>query len=158
MCTAVESELGQRIAVCLFGSMHNLSGYIREAGPVSRRGWTSSNFVEIQAFLRQRCERRIGHLSRPELAVETLKAVYGVGTSGADDPVSLHPRNRSFTYCDIQSNAEWYAKIHCDIDFVQEFRRSFLGFDRVLIGSPLWLASPVAEVFRYADPTGPQRE
>lgn len=149
--SAAWNRLGQHVAICLFGSMHNLSSYLKEAGPVSRTGWTSSYFNEIQAFVRQRCERPIGHLDIEELAVETLKVAYAAGADERHGQEKYRPWNRSYTYGDIPIDVEWFALVHRDVDIRHTFNGDYHNFDRILIGSPLWLCSPLSVIRRYSD-------
>ena len=145
-------DVGQRkTALCLFGSMHNLSGYLREYGPKSRGGWTSSSFPQINAFVRQRCQRPIGNLNYLELVVRTFESVFAGGQIGRDSPWSFRPWNRGFTYGDME--VDWLAHVHCDVSLREADwpNPAPFGFERIVIASPLWIRGETDAVRRYSE-------
>lgn len=107
------------VAVCMFGSMENFAGYIQDTGPVreSGGGWHSSAAPSVFEFLYS-----IGHeRSSQELATLAFNAlIIALEQGGSRHDVSGldRPWLRSFTYGDIQDEAEWLAEIYLDVDLL----------------------------------------
>lgn len=139
-----ELSCGQsgRAAICLFGSMGNFKDMLQNAD-ANRFGWSSSSAPAVTEFLRSRgTVVPPGYDDRVAIATEALKIAKGQGLSGhGGDPSSWRPWRRGFTFGDVQDSARWLAEIYCDVDLVNETGESFDGYDRVLIGAPLWMTT-----------------
>lgn len=137
------------VAVCLFGSLENFAGHIQDAGPVkeSGGGWYSSAAPAVFEFLHSVGHEKSAKEPR-ELVWDALRIAlkqggdkYGV--SGLD-----RPWLRSFTYGDIQDEAEWLAEIYLDVDLLDTIPDRYEGFRRALIGAPLWIRTPNLSAMR----------
>ena len=137
--------------------MDNFLGRIQSAGPGFDSGWTCSNAPRVFQFLQAQCKSTDSRLTIDELAVEALMIAAGQGashhfTSPDDDPRGLdRPWRRAFTYGDLERDAEWLAKIYCDVDLTElpctGYDR-YWGFRRVLIGAPFWIRTPNPQALR----------
>ncbi|KFU78455.1 hypothetical protein SAMN04489729_6874 [Amycolatopsis lurida] len=153
MYTTVSEPDGGRIAVCLFGSVHNYADFVADSGAPSQHGWTCSEAGSIRRFLDEECRVRPSWASEEELARDAVKVACSQGEDGAV-PVARRRCgwHRGHTYGDTGEVGEWLAEIYCDFDFRKTQLGPQDGHDRVLIGAPFWLRTPSLRAIRlYAD-------
>lgn len=171
MFTVVDNSRQYReaTAVCLFGSMDNFPEYIRESGPRTAEGWTSSAARSVFKYLKSqgRDIEGYGSLDRDtpgNMALAALQVARDQGTYKAARECTYgldRPWERSYTYGDALE-AQWLAQIYLDmtreeiyLDIIREdleagFEAAFdmesfsetIPYRRVLIGAPLWIRTP----------------
>lgn len=171
MFTTVDYSRQHReaVAVCLFGSMDNIPEYIRESGPCTATGWTSSAARSVFEYLKSegRDIKGYGILdmdTRGDMAFAALQIARNQGTYKAARECTYgldRPWERSYTYGDAVE-AQWLAQIYLDmtreeiyLDLIREdleagFEAGFdiesfsevMPYSRVLIGAPLWIRTP----------------
>lgn len=154
MFAEVRSHSGGPIAVCLFGSMDNFSEFLRNAKAPLEQGWSSSSLPAVIKYVASRCTKQPdAHPTRHGIAIEALKIATHEGMHGD----SLHPRNRrpwhrAFTFGDVPQMADWLAEIYLDVDLIAETGTTYDGYNRILIGAPLWISTPYLNSVRlYED-------
>jgi hypothetical protein len=153
----------ESVAVCLFGSMDNFLEYIRESGPLTAEGWTSSAARSVFKYLKSQGRDIEGYglldLDTPgDMAFAALQIAHDQGTyKGAwECTYGLdRPWERSYTYGDAVE-AQRLAQIYLDmtreeiyLDMIREdveagFEAGFdmesfseaIPYRRVLIGAP----------------------
>ena len=137
------------VAICLFGSMTNFVEFLGAAKMTTWSfptgdGWSSSAAPDVLAFIESRCSKLPSfYTSNAHIGVEALKIADGQGLRGDEsDPKSFRPWRRSFTFGDIQRSAEWLAEVYCDIDLRNEITEPVDGYERIIIGAPLWIMTP----------------
>src|ERR1051326_6391210 len=153
MYTVVQAGNGDRVAICLFGSMHNYSSRIRDAEPL-RAGWTSSSGPYILRLMNSHGASN-GYSNDPDdfeyVAVEAVKAVLHQGMPGYDYLYDRYPEARGFTLGHAHE-VEWFAKIYSDITVTKSAWNDSLADlgspDRILIGAPIWARSAESEKLR----------
>ena len=146
------SDAGQRVDLCLFGSMDNVRGY----GVLDHfsDGWFSSAWYAIEELLNSRGRRNTSQWDDEESrSIEALKIALGHGTS--PDTRAGRPETRAFTIGHAE-DCELMAEVYTDV-VLPPSRGDFLygqlaGAQRIIVGRPLWVrtASPEA-VVRYAE-------
>ena len=156
----VEDRAG-RVAVCLFGSLENYAESIpRSTDPSPRleHGWTSSAAPDIERFLSTRSVDGVVIKDREDLAREAVRVVLFQGERGPG--TGAHKGyNRSFTYGETNRSAEWCAEIYDDIDLGDTRAGAEEGFDRVLVGAPMWVRTPSpCDMWLYSKHTPEERE
>lgn len=154
------------VAVCLFGSMDNFPEYIRESGPRTGRGWTSSAARSVFKFLKSHGKEIEGvgltDMDTPgEMCHAALQIARDQGTHKPSWECTYgldKPWERAYTYGDARQ-AQWLAQIYLDMareEIIRDMAREDFeadGFDldkfseavpyrRVLIGTPLWIRTP----------------
>lgn len=146
------SDAGQRVDLCLFGSMDNVRGY----GVLDHfsDGWFSSAWYAIEELLNSRGRRNTSQWDDEESrSIEALKIALEHGTS--PDTRAGRPETRAFTIGHAE-DCELMAEVYTDV-VLPPSRGDFLygqlaGAQRIIVGRPLWVrtASPEA-VVRYAE-------
>lgn len=143
------NSLGQRVDICLFGSMTNFAGYIQKAD-YNSDGWTSSAWYAIDELLLSRGQQNTSQWDDEESrAVEALKIAESQGVGAA--PLEKRdggPSTRGFTIGSAD-DSEWLAEIYVDVLLTKDrwnfdpIEREY-GAERILIGAPVWIrtASP----------------
>ncbi len=136
-------------AICLFGSMTNFIEFLGVAKMTTWRfptgdGWSSSAAPDVLAFIESRCSKLPSfYTSNAQIGIEALKIADGQGLRAEkSDPKNSRPWRRSFTFGDIQRSAEWLAEVYCDIDLRNEISGPVDGYERIIIGAPLWIMTP----------------
>lgn len=132
--TRTVSSNGQRVEVCLFGSIENCAEYI-SGSTVRAPYWSASSTWAIEEFLKHKGRKPAPTWDDAEsIAMETLRVLYMSGMMGK------YVRHRILS-------AEWFAEIYHDVELTKE-RWSFKPgvdmpepVDRILIGAPLWVRS-----------------
>ncbi|MFD4636970.1 hypothetical protein ACFWN2_06620 [Lentzea sp. NPDC058436] len=157
MHTTTCTSAGERVDLCLFGSLENTADYIGGADqPPS--GWSSSAAPAIARFIESRGTVNNSQWDDPQsLAVEALKIAVEQGITGRWAEHADKPWTRGFTLGQARES-EWFAEIYSDVVLDQE-RWSFRADDgispevsRILVGAPLWLRTPgVQAATRYRD-------
>jgi hypothetical protein len=150
MYTVVQASNGDRVAVCLFGSMHNYVDRIRDTEQ-RKAGWTSSSGPYIMKLIKSHGESN-GYSDDPDdfeyVAVETVKAVLHQAMSGYDHLYDGLPETRGFTLGHADE-VEWFAKIYSDIRVTKGSWNDNLADlgspDRILIGAPVWTRTAMPE-------------
>ena len=146
------------VAICLFGSMDNFPEYIRESGPRKEWGWSSSAARSVFKFIKSQGKEIEGYgfLDTPgDMCYAALQIARDQGiykpswecTYGLD-----RPWERAFTYGDARE-AQWLAEIYLDMtraDFEADgfdfpHWEEAIPYQRVLIGTPLWMRTPSPE-------------
>jgi len=147
---SVRSSTGQRVEVCLFGSLDNMAGYVG-ASDRTESGWASSAAPAIELFLTSHGTVNASQWDDPEsISVEAMKIARYQGITGhmVDEG---KPWTRGFTLSHTD-DSEWFAEIYSDV--VLDKNRWDLDeeVDRIIIGAPIWVrtARPLA-VTRYRD-------
>jgi hypothetical protein len=151
-CTKGFASDGSRVAICLFGSVENFIGLAADDEP-RKMGWYSSNAPAVLRFIRSggvpdgtdTPERRVPTLEW--YAREGLKIAFLQGMSSSTDKVIDHPWRRGFSYGHIDEAAEWMAEVFVDVRLKIEES----GFNRVVIGAPLWIRTPTPSAIRMYD-------
>jgi hypothetical protein len=172
----------EAVAVCLFGSMDNFPEYIRESGPRTAQGWTSSAARSVFKYLKSHGRDiegdgfldTLGDMAYAALQIARDQGTYKGAwecTYGLD-----RPWERSYTYGDAVE-AQWLAQIYLDmtleeiyLDMTREDREAGFeaGYDveglseeipyrRVLIGAPLWIRTPgprAVRLYAHCDDLG----
>lgn len=145
MLTTVEASNGERVTVCLFGSMHNFLDRIRKVEP-HEAGWTSSSGPYIMQLIAS--QGQSGGTFYEEdieyLAVETVKALMYQGISTHEHLHEGLPETRGFTLGHAL-DVEWFAKIYRDVRVTRDRWTDDLeeigSPHRILIGAPLWVST-----------------
>ncbi|GAB3157117.1 hypothetical protein GCM10027290_56850 [Micromonospora sonneratiae] len=141
---------GTRVAVCLFGSRDNVSGFMGPEDPVAE-GWSSSAAPSISKWLISRCAENKSQWDDPQsISVEAMKIAFNQGSTFESRQSLDQPWMRGYTFGDV-SDSEWFAEIYSDV--VLDPNRWSLRepVDRILVGAPVWVRTPRAAVRRYID-------
>jgi hypothetical protein len=137
-------DRARRVAICMFGSLENYAEFIpRSTDPSPRleHGWTSSAAPDIERFLSTRNVDGVVIRDREDLAREAVRVVLFQGDRGPYTDAS-RGYNRSFTYGETNRYAEWCAEIYEDVSLGDTGGGAEEGYDRVLIGAPMWVRTP----------------
>ncbi len=150
--TSWTAENGQRIAVCLFGSMDNFDGWIRDSHPGTVSGWASSATSDVMKWLQKNVKWNIRHWGESVGNVACKMASYdiAIGTTQA------HRQKRRYYEKDLvlkQENAEWFSFIYYTEG---PGEKRTVPFDIVLIGRPFWLRSKHLAVRTTDEYSGPE--
>ncbi|GAA4599824.1 hypothetical protein BJY16_003216 [Actinoplanes octamycinicus] len=138
--TEATSSTGIRVAMCMFGSRDNLADMLPTTS--EREGWSSSAAPSIVNFIRSRCTAPDRHWDEVELAEEAVNMLLHQGEPGPSD----QPQMRGFTLGHISDFGEWMMEVYFDVDFTGELLDYVAGgYDRVLLGAPLWIRTPTPE-------------
>jgi hypothetical protein len=146
MHTTTQSSAGDRIEVCLFGSLKNTAGYVG-GGDTPPGGWPSSAAYAIDRFIRSHGTVNNSQWDDDEsFAVEALKIATEQGVTGAWDEHEGKPWSRGFTL-GRTDESEWFAKIYLDTALTKDrwhFDHGGIRPDvaRILIGAALWVRTP----------------
>lgn len=160
MHTRIESSLGTRADICLFGSINNFWGRIQRAD-YNPAGWTSSAWHAIEELLATRGQENTSQWDDEESrAVEALKIAIGQGITTYVSKHKDRPWTRGFTIGSVD-DTEWLADIYVDVKLTKD-RWDFspsepeYGAERVLIGAPVWIrtASSAPVTFYHPGRTG----
>jgi hypothetical protein len=140
--TRTIADNGQRIDVCLFGSVNELPDRIRKAAS-PETGWMTPAARWIEELL-DTDGRANGRPAAPDdyepIAVEALKVVQ---YQGYNTHAELHrglPQTRAFTLAHARP-AEWFARIVADVELTRR-RWNVIELedpDRILVGVPAWV-------------------
>jgi hypothetical protein len=143
--TRTIADNGQRIDVCLFGSMNDFPERIRRADS-PETGWMTPAARWIEQLL-DTDGRANGRPGTPDdyepIAVEALKVVQ---YQGFDTFAELHrglPETRAFTLAHARP-VEWFARIVVDVELTRH-RWNVIELedpDRILVGTPAWVRVP----------------
>lgn len=141
MYSRAETDGGNQVGVCLFGSMDNLADFIAEsATQPDRGGWTASSAKEIERFLSTGEVEDGTFIDSPEdLAREAVKVACRQGETASTRTGGYY---RGFTYGETRDVAEWCAEVYCDVDMSNTALGPAEGHSRVLVGAPLWVRTP----------------
>ncbi len=147
------STAGQRVDLCLFGSMDNVRGY----GALDHfaDGWFSSAWHAIEELLDSRGRTNRSQWDDEESrSVEALKIALEHGTSRATR--AGRPETRAFTVGHAE-DCELMAEVYTDVVLTSgrwnfQHDGQLAGAQRIIVGRPLWVrtASPES-VVRYAE-------
>jgi hypothetical protein len=172
MFTTVDYSQRHRdsVAVCLFGSVDNFPEYIKETGPCTDWGWSSSAARSVFRFLRSH-GRELDNPPFPDtpgkMAAEALQIACAQGTYRLAQECTYdmnRPWERSYTYGDARE-AQWLAQIYVDMrreDFqaegidIEDYAHD-IPVGRVLVGAPLWIRTPgprAIRMYAYCDSEG----
>lgn len=135
------STAGQRIDLCLFGSLDNLAGF--RAADAPEAGWTSSAWLAVNELLESRGAVNTSQWDDPEsLSVEALKVALRHGNQPHSRALD-EPWTRGYTLGHVP-NGEWVAEVYTDVILSPE-RWNFHESDsmeagqRIIVGAPLWV-------------------
>lgn len=154
--TTVCSSSGNRVGICLFGSLDNTAGFIGGSDKPPG-GWTSSSMWAIDSLIKSR-----GAIIKPmwdeeSLAIEALKIATQQGVTGRSQDHAGQPWTRGFTLGSTEAS-EWLAEIYLDVEVdkvrwnLQRDGISSPDVSRILVGAPLWVRTPGPDaVTRYRD-------
>lgn len=143
---------GDPVDVCLFGSMHNYSGWVRAADE-SGSGWASSSAPAILALLESAGRVNL-EADDPEdyepIAVEALRIALDQGNWTFDEAHHDLPESRGYTLGRAEP-ARWCARIYLDVTLTKgRWRLEDLGNPRrILIGAPLWVRTSPTGLIPY---------
>ncbi|MFJ6196202.1 hypothetical protein [Micromonospora sp. NPDC092111] len=141
---------GTRVALCLFGSRHNVADFIGPHDAVAS-GWTSSSMWSITRWLAERCAASgLRHDDPQSISVEAMKIAFDQGSTRESRDASDQPWRRGYTFGDAP-DAEWFAEIYSDVVLDKDRWGLDEPVDRILVGAPLWVRTPRAAVRRYRD-------
>lgn len=142
---------GQRIDLCLFGSMDNLHG----SGPLDdfTGGWYSSAYWAVQELLNTRGQTNTSQWDDPEsLSVEVLKIALEDGW--LPDSQRGRPETRGRTILRAEA-CELMAEVYTDVVLTTSrwtLTGDLAGAQRIIVGRPLWVRTTTEEaVTRYAE-------
>ncbi|MHA6764045.1 hypothetical protein [Streptacidiphilus sp. PAMC 29251] len=148
------SDTGQRVDLCLFGSMDNVRGYGKLDHFVD--GWFSSAWYAIEELLNSHGQRNTSQWDDSESrSVEALKIALEHGTSRATQ--AGRPETRGFTVGHAE-DCELMAEVYTDV-ILTPSRWNWTSQDgelaeaqRIIVGRPLWVRTATPEaVVRYAE-------
>jgi hypothetical protein len=144
MFAELRPDSGTPVALCLFGSMDNFSEFLRNAKAPLEAGWTNSSLPAIIKCVAARCTDLSAEFSsRHGFAIEALKVATREGVFGdGRRPRNSRPWNRAFTFGDVPQVADWLAEIYLDVDLIAATGCTYNGYGRILVGAPLWIATP----------------
>lgn len=147
--TSVRSSTGDRVEVCLFGSLDNMRDYV-VASDKTGGGWVSSAAEAIHLLVASRGTVNTSQWDDPEsISVEALKIAQDQGISGRREEHEGKPWTRGYTLSHAE-DSEWFAEIHTDVVLDKSRWRLDEDVDRILIGAPLWVRTPQPQaVTRY---------
>ncbi|MHA6763354.1 hypothetical protein [Streptacidiphilus sp. PAMC 29251] len=145
------NRAGQRIDVCLFGSMDNLHG----SGPLDSftGGWYSSAYHAVQELLETQGLVNTSQWDDPEsLSVEVLRIALEDGWLPNSRPGRPETRGRTILRAEA---CELMAEVYSDV-VLTEARWSLTGdlkgAQRIIVGRPLWVRTTTDDaVVRYAE-------
>ncbi|MFJ7277141.1 hypothetical protein [Kitasatospora sp. NPDC098663] len=146
-----ESSSGQRVDLCLFGSVDNMADF--GAGEAVE-GSSSSAWYAVAELLASRGARNTSQWDEPGLAVEALKIALG-DRERAEGGSSQEPWTRRWALGHA-TDVEWLAVIYSDVALDPERWNfdgtSLEGVQRIIVGAPIWVrtATPQA-VVRYSE-------
>lgn len=146
--TTMTSSTGVRVAVCLFGSLHNTADYLG-ARDKFEEGWSSSAAWEIEKFLRDQGGEGAPTEDLEYLSTEALKICRHQGETGRHEEHAGKPHTRGFTLGHAE-DSEWLAEIYSDV--VLDKQRWLVDWevDRIVIGAPFWVRTPSPQaITRY---------
>lgn len=153
MHTRACSAHGQRVDICLFGSMDNVSGF----GPYDdfTAGWTSSAAPAIGELLESKGTRNTSQWDDDQSrSVEALKIVLHQGSAGIAEDHADGPEARGFTI-GHSGDCQFFAEIYTDVVLDPQrwnFKDDLVGTQRIMVGRPVWIRSmSPAAVVRYAE-------
>ncbi|WP_157362017.1 hypothetical protein [Haloechinothrix halophila] len=156
MHTSIRTSTGDRVDVCLFGSLENMADHAG-ASDKPPEGWTSSAARTIELYVQSRGTVNDSQWDDPEtLALEVLKIATEQGIIGEWKDHVDKPWTRGFTL-GCAEESEWFAEIYDDVVLDKDrwtFRHDEAGYgvDRILIGAPLWVRTPSPQAMkRYRD-------
>jgi hypothetical protein len=146
--TQVTTSIGERVGVCLFGSLDNMADWAGAKDDFPA-GWSSSAWYAIRDLLRSRGVVKDSQWDDDEqLSVEVLK----VATEQGKTPRSVpgEPWTRGYTLCRAD-DAEWVAEIFMDTRLTPG-RWSDLpaSVDRILTGALMWVRTGPDSITRYS--------
>ncbi|GAA0553579.1 hypothetical protein [Actinomadura livida] len=151
--TRTRSTSGQRVELCLFGSLDNTAGF--RTSDALDTGWSSSASQAIEELLQSHGRQNSSQWDDEESrAVEALKIALNQGITGGIAEHENRPWTRGYTLGHAR-NCEWLAEIYTDVildGHRWDFRGSLAGAERIMVGVPLWVrtASPNS-IVRYAE-------
>ncbi|MEU8661871.1 hypothetical protein [Actinoplanes philippinensis] len=145
--TETVSSDGTKVAICMFGSRDNLSDMLPETS--ERRGWSSSAAPSIVEFVRGRCTTAEGIWDQNDLAYEAVNMLLRQGVSGPDGN-PRRPWLRGFTLGHISDIGDWMMEVYFDVEFTPR-QTDVGGYDRVLLGAPLWIRTPTPQALVVYD-------
>jgi len=141
---------GSRVVVCLFGSRDNMTGFVRPYDH-HESGWSSSAMWSITDWLATQCTVNDSQWDDPEsISVEAMKIAIYQGKNTASEANPDQPWLRGYTIADT-AKAEWFAEIYSDVMLTPGRWNLGERVDRILVGAPLWIRTPKADVRRYRD-------
>jgi len=146
------NRAGQRIDLCLFGSMDNLHG----SGPLDsfNGGWYSSAYYAVQELLETRGQVNTSMWDDPEsLSVEVLRIALEEGWLHNSQPGRPETRGRTILRAEA---CELMAEVYTDVVLTESrWRRlsdDLKGAQRIIVGRPLWVRTTTDDaVVRYAE-------
>ncbi|MFC1403180.1 MULTISPECIES: hypothetical protein [Streptacidiphilus] len=145
------NRAGQRIDLCLFGSLDNLHG----SGPIDSftGGWYSSAYHAVQELLETQGQVNTSQWDDPEsLSVEVLRIALEDGWLPNSQPARPETRGRTILRAEA---CELMAEVYSDV-VLTEARWSLTGdlkgAQRIIVGRPLWVRTTTDDaVVRYAE-------
>lgn len=106
---------------------------------------------DIEHFLKTRSVDGVVVRDWEDLAREAVRVAVFQGNKGPFVDASKG-YNRSFTYGETNGFAEWCVEIYADVSFADTNVKSEEGFDRVIVGAPLWVRTPSpCDIYLYDD-------
>lgn len=131
------TEDGKRVAVCLFGSMDNFDGWIRDSHPSTVTGWASSATHDVVRWLQQNEPWNNKHWAESIGNVACKMANYEIALGKSQSYSSSSRSNYAKDLVGRQDETEWLAFIY--YVEIADIRYLHVPFDIVLIGRPFWL-------------------
>ncbi|MCZ4123788.1 hypothetical protein [Streptomyces sp. H39-S7] len=150
--TRIQSNSGQRVDLCLFGSLDNAADF--RPGE-ALEGSSSSAWYAVAELLESRGQRNTSQWDDQGLAVEALEIALGDRERG-EDGTSGDPWTRRWTLGHA-IDVEWLAVIYSDVTLDRGRWRfdggsALVGTQRIIVGAPVWVRAPgPRSVVRYAD-------
>jgi len=149
----VDEGNGQTVDVCLFGSMHNYTSWVRGVDQ-SPAGWISSSAPDIVALLESAGQTNLLADDAEDyepIAVEALKVVTGQGIWAHSEAHNGLPESRAYTL-GYANPARWCVRIYLDVMLTEDrwLHMDELGNPRrILVGAPLWIRTSSAGLIPY---------
>jgi hypothetical protein len=135
--TRTKSSNGCHVEVCLFGSMDNFPDYYSQSD-VDAKGWRASSAWAIDEFVASRGLQNDQYDDDEAMAVEILRTIRNEGMI-------------TKSVKDLVVSGEWFADIFKDVVLSKDRWTLQPGedvdekVDRILIGFPLWVRTPLAQ-------------
>jgi hypothetical protein len=166
--TSTTASNGCRVAVCLFCSLGSFSQVLTDVTP-HVKGWSAPSSRVVSEFVRSRCTIVDPHWGElPALVAEILRISVRQGEEDFEPHTLTRPWHRGFTYGHVSDLGEWFAEIYCDLRASDLLRRVATGlpsaawagppideilqwYDRVVVGSPLWIRTPTLRAVTLYD-------
>jgi hypothetical protein len=146
--TEVTTSAGERVGVCLFGSLDNMADWAGAKDDFAA-GWSSSAWYAVGDLLRSRgVVKRSQWDDDEQLSVEVLKVATEQGKTAASVPGEPWTRGYTLSRAD---DAEWVAEIFMDTRLTPgRWADLPASVDRILTGALMWVRTGPESITRYS--------